>query len=345
MKITYVIPLCAALAVFSLSPIGAAASVKGIAAAASESAVERAVSSLNGKLDANYGAVNRTSIRGLSGTVSFPIGQRLGAQVDALYQHGLGTNIFGAGGHFFARDPGKGLFGLAFSGTTSQKFTDLFVGLEGEYYFKSVTLGAVAGYDNYDVHIPTSLPALTNQRSYVATRVYAAIYPMDDLMLRLEHQSRFNHNFYVAHVEWQTPLRGVAVYVNGGVGENNYSHLMAGVRFYFGGNKPLKDRHRKDDPDNINATFIGTSVSGASQTASSPPTPSDAGGSGGSGGEGGAGGSGGVGGGSITIGGGGGGGGPTYPGGGIFNPGGGLTIPGGGFFPGGVGSTGSTTPP
>ncbi|MHB1083175.1 MAG: hypothetical protein ACYC67_27530, partial [Prosthecobacter sp.] len=263
--------LLAVLAVTSVTQIHAdsptaSPSGKGIVAAASEPAV----SAINGKLDANYGAINRSSTRGVAGSLSVPLGQRFGAQFDGLYQHGFATNIFGVGSHFFARDPGKGLIGLVFSGTTSRKFTDVMVGAEGEYYFKQVTLGAVAGYDNYDSHVATTFPGLVAHQSFVAARLYAAVYPMDDLMVRLEYQSRFNHNFYMAHVEWQTPLKGTAVYVDGGVGENGYAHLLGGVRVYFGGDKPLKDRHREDDPSNVNSSFIGTNSAGSSNTESQP---------------------------------------------------------------------------
>ncbi len=268
MKNILSLPLLALLAGTAVTQIHAGAptaspSGKGIVAAASEPAV----SGVNGKLDANYGAINRSSTRGIGGTISVPLGHRFGAQFDGNYQHGFSTNIYGLGTHFFARDPSKGLIGLAFSGTISQKFTDVIVGVESEYYFKKVTLGAVAGWDNYDSHVATTFPGLATHQNFVAARVYAAIYPMDDLMVRIEYQSRFNHNFYMAHVEWQTPVNGVAVFADGGVGENGYAHLMGGVRVYFGGIKPLKDRHRKDDPSNIGSTFIGPSSAGSTNTA------------------------------------------------------------------------------
>lgn len=267
MKTLNTLPLLAVLAVTAVTQIHAGSPPpQGIAAAASEPAV----SAINGKLDANYGAINRSSTRGVAGSFSVPLGHRFGAQFDGLYQHGFSTNIYGVGTHFFARDPSKGLIGLAFSGMTSQKFTDVIVGVEGEYYFKQVTLGTVVGYNNYDSHVATTVPGLEAHQSFVAARVYAAIYPMDDLMVRLEYQTRFNHNYYVAHVEWQTPVSGVAVFADGGVGDNGYAHLLGGVRVYFGGSKPLKDRHRKDDPSNIGSTFIGTNSGGSTNTGGSP---------------------------------------------------------------------------
>ncbi len=80
------------------------------------SANEPAVSAINGKLDGFYGAVNHNYLRGTAGTVSLPVGQRFGLQLDGLFARGFGTDIFGYGGHFFTRNPSKGLFGLAFGG-------------------------------------------------------------------------------------------------------------------------------------------------------------------------------------------------------------------------------------
>jgi hypothetical protein len=262
----------AAFAVAALHPLRAG-EASAPAPSLADAASQPAVSGLNGKLEANYGAINRSSTRGLAGSFSVPLGQRFGAQFDGLYQHGFSTNIYGVGTHFFARDPSKGLIGLAFSGMTSQKFTDVIIGMEGEYYFKKFTLGLVAGYNNYDTHVPTLFPGLVTHQSFVAARTYAAIYPTDNLMVRLEYQNRFNHNFYIAHVEWQTPVSGMAVFADGGVGDNNYAHLMGGIRFYFGGSKPLIDRHRQDDPSNINSTFLGTNSAGSSPTGSGSSTP------------------------------------------------------------------------
>ena len=267
----HTLPILAALAVSAVTQLhaGTAAPAPTIADAASQPAV----SGLNGKLEADYGAINRSSTRGLAGSITVPVGQSFGAQFDGIYQHGFATNIFGLGTHLFTRDPGTGLLGLAFSGMASNKFTDMIIGGEGEYYFKQFTLGAVAGYDNYNTRVPTLFPGLATHQSFVAARVYAAIYPIDNLMVRLEYQNRFNHNFYIAHVEWQTPKSGVALFADGGVGDCGYAHLLGGIRIYFGGSKSLKDRHRQDDPSNINSSFIGTNSGGSTNTASAAPPP------------------------------------------------------------------------
>ena len=268
---------CTTTAVLSISSAFAGESAKSIQAAANQSVIEPAVSGINGKIDVNYGAVNNSYTRGTAGSVSLPLGQSYGLQLDALYQHGMETDIYGLGGHIFTRRPDKGMLGLAFGGNESTDFTDLLVGVEGEYYFSKITLGGFVGYNNFDSHIiPTFSTNLATKTNFVAGRIYAAIYPMDNLMLRLEYQNRFERNFFVAHLEYQTPVRGVALFLDGGLGDNSYSHLMGGVRIYFGGNKSLKDRHRKDDPSNINSAIINS----ATGAISSPVKASNGGGGG-----------------------------------------------------------------
>lgn len=63
--------LLAALAVTAVTQIHAGTPPpQGIVAAASAPAV----SAINGKMDANYGAINRSSTRGVAGSLSVPLG-------------------------------------------------------------------------------------------------------------------------------------------------------------------------------------------------------------------------------------------------------------------------------
>mgnify|MGYP000853186951 FL=1 len=100
------------------------------------------------------------------------------------------------------------------------------------------------------------------QRDFIAARLFAAVYPVDNLAISAEWQNRFGKNFYILGLEYQTPIRGVALYVDGGLGDNHYRQIIGGVRIYFGGDKTLKDRHRKDDPESINTSFGGTAGAG-----------------------------------------------------------------------------------
>ena len=214
----------------------------------------------NGKIAGIYGAINQSYVRGIEGSYSIPVGQSYGAQLDGSYIRGFETDIYGAGGHFFRRNPAKGLFGLAVGAQHSTDFTDILAGFEGELYLRSLTLGAFVGYNNADTHVvPSFIPNLVNQRDFVAVRLFATAYLTENLAFTAEYQNRFEKSFYIARLEYLTPIKNVALFVDGGLGENNYRHLMGGVRFYFGGSSTLKERHRKDDPENINNIFRGTS--------------------------------------------------------------------------------------
>jgi len=247
------------------SSVHAGAPAASIANSANASVIEPAVSGLNGKIDGIYGAVNQSYMRGVSGSVSVPVGQKYGAQLDGSYIHGFETDIYGVGGHFFRRNPAKGLLGLAFGGLHSTDFTDILVGVEGELYFKSITLGTFIGYNNADAHVPPAfIASLARGRDFIAARLYATAYLTENLAFTAEYQNRFERNFYIARLEYLTPVKGLALFADAGLGDNNYRHLMGGVRFYFGGSNTLKDRHRKDDPDNINNAFSGSAGAGMS---------------------------------------------------------------------------------
>lgn len=276
-SITSSISVCAAIALVSQSAVtvSVAGDSKGVLDGKGvQSLIEPAVSSLNGKVDAYYGDVNGEDTYGLGASISLPIGERYGFQFDSLYANALDNDVYGLGGHLFTRRPDVGLLGLAFAMADSSDYSDGLIGVEGERYFDKVTLGGFVGYNNFDTHIiPAFNPGIANEKDYVAGRLFAAIYPTDDLMIRLEYQHRFDLNFFIANIEYQTPIRGLSLFADGGLGENDYSHLIGGVRIYFGGDKSLKDRHRKDDPSNILTDFINTGLTGGSNNQGGPVPP------------------------------------------------------------------------
>jgi len=238
---------------------------KGVQSGKAVQFIEPAVSSINAKIDAHYGEVNDEDTRGVGASISIPIGERYGFQFDSLYENSVDNDVYGLGGHLFTRRPDKGLLGFAFSMADSDDYSDGLAGVEGEYYLDNVTLGGFVGYNNFDTHIiPTFDPGIADETDYLAGRLYAAIYPTDNVMVRFEYQHRVDHNFFITNVEYQTPIRGLSLFADAGLGDNDYSHLIGGVRIYFGDDKSLKDRHRKDDPSNILSDFISTGLTGGS---------------------------------------------------------------------------------
>lgn len=234
-----------------------------------------AVSALNGKIDAAYGTIHDTSSRAISATISAPVGDYFGVQIDTLYQKVAERDFYGLGGHFFTRKSSQGLLGLIVGGIRSNAVSNVTIGIEGEWYLDYFTVGGIVGYDSVMKSgsvISTYSPRLNTQRDFVLANLYAAVYPLPDLMLRFEWTNRLSRNFYDVTVEYQTPVDGLAIFGDVGVGDADFFQLLGGVRYYFGGKKSLKARHREDDPENfLNGVTGGSSLmTGAGQN-STPP--------------------------------------------------------------------------
>lgn len=212
-----------------------------------------AVSAINGKIEANYGSVNDTYSRGIAGSLSIPVAESWGIQFDSMYQHAAEDDFYGLGGHFFTRKPDVGLLGLFVGGIKSGSSMDnLAVAVEGELYYEKVSVGAFLGFDHIDRNGVNSsfLPRTRNHDDFALANLYAAVYPVDDLMVRFDYTNRLNRNFYDLTVEYQTPVKGLSVFGVGGLGDGSFYQLMGGLRYYFGKDKNLKRRHREDDPIN-----------------------------------------------------------------------------------------------
>ena len=66
--------------------------------------------------------------------------------------------------------------------------------------------------------------------------------------MRVSCLTAFKENMVKAELEYQTPLRGLALTGEVARGDHGYDHWLLGVRYYFGAKKSLMDRHRQDDP-------------------------------------------------------------------------------------------------
>lgn len=256
-------------AVLSLAASVSAKEAVSIQESATASVSDAAVSEINGKIDGHYGRVNDTYTRGAAGSLSLPVGQRFGVQLDGLYSHANEDDFYGLGGHFFARKPEQGLIGVVASGVVSGDVESYLAAVEGEYYFDKVTLGAVVGYNHFqtDVPFPTYNTALRDEKNFAYAHIYAAIYPVDDLMVRLNYRNQLERNAYGVLIEYQLPVRGLSVYADLALGDNNFRQIIGGMRYYFGSNKTLKARHRQDDPANILPDLQTGGVAASSETA------------------------------------------------------------------------------
>ena len=123
-------------------------------------------------------------------------------------------------------------------------------GAEAEWYLNRFTLGAFAGvgkisYDN-------AAPFIDTEPTRFIGRVSADYYLTDDLRVGASYTTAFHDNLYKGQAEYQTPMRGVALTAE----VAGYDHWLVGVTYYFGGNKSLRDRQRRDEPPSMMPQLI-----------------------------------------------------------------------------------------
>lgn len=208
-----------------------------------------AVSGLNGKISLEGGALDEEGFAALKGSVSLPLGQRFGLQIDGSVGILDEEFIGGVGGHLFWRDPSYALLGIYGSYTAVEAVDgDIArLGVEGEYYWNQFTVKGVIGAEFIDVDAPVS---------YEETNLFAfsdlSYYAMDNLELSIGHRYTGEKHALALGVEYQLDQQvfasGVSLFAEGRIGEDEYQGAWAGVRMYLGDDKSLIRRHREDDP-------------------------------------------------------------------------------------------------
>lgn len=270
-----------------------------------------AVDGINAKLEAFGGLTQRLSqdpyapfftrnqwrpAGGLLGSVTFPLGNSFGLQLDGAVATGGGVFSAALGGHAFWRDPSRALVGLYASGTRYSRAGGILVGRvapEAEVYLGRVTLQGVAGVEfgsnkGYSYGYPWFAPGVafvTLNQNAVKTRFFdiasIAYYPVDDLKLAIGQRYVFGKVAAMASAEYLVTHgpTAVSVFAEGRLGQRGASAVFGGLKVYFGQrDKSLIRRHREDDPVNYhidNATSgggIGNSGgSGGALTSSCTP--------------------------------------------------------------------------
>jgi hypothetical protein len=215
-----------------------------------------AVSQFNGNLSYEGGDMDSDTGNNFNGSLTVPVGHSFGFQADALYSRISDLDFYGGAGHFFWRDPDIGLVGLA-GGYIYRNGVDTFqIGTEGQYYIGPVTLGFFggAGSINYD----NPAPFIDTHPTQFVGRLSADYYPVRDLRLTASYTTAFRESLYQAALEYQTPVRGLAL--TGGVayGDYGFHQWLVGIRYYFGAKKSLRDRDRQDDAPGIPQQILQT---------------------------------------------------------------------------------------
>jgi hypothetical protein len=207
-----------------------------------------AVSALNGKISGEGGVTgvdgHASGIAMTKGSITAPLGQAFGFQLDGLAGTAFNAPFGGGTGHLFWRDPAIGLFGPVVSVAAGSGERSGWYGAEGEVYVRRLTLGMWAGYHDVD------LSGVGRASSgYYGGGI--TVYPTLDLALTVGATSAFNRVVGNSTIEFQPDLfarRNMAFYVDGEVADRSAYTVTAGIRFYFGADKPLIRRHREDDP-------------------------------------------------------------------------------------------------
>ena len=210
-----------------------------------------AVSEFNGKIEFGGGPAGSTTLGNTAefygaGSLSMPIGDRIGFQADFAATNAFGATSVGGAAHLFTRDPKSYLIGGMGGYADFGSATGAWIGPEVELYLDNVSIESKAGY----IHITPDVGVATDK-----------FYAIGDLGFYATDNLRFTvgaatvADFKSGHVgmEWMLSDIGIPVSfkANGVIGDDNFYSATAGISFYFGGQaKSLIRRHREDDPPN-----------------------------------------------------------------------------------------------
>ena len=226
--------------------------------------------------------------QGLFGTkvsLSAPIGQSFGLQIDGLATSARGAFVGGGGAHLFWRDPNTGLLGIYGSATRNNAFGGINrykLGGEAEAYFGRFTISGTAGWEQIQSgsRFVGTVPGFQIfDRGARTSRFYDMVdlsfYATDNWKLSVGHRYTAGSHYAALGTEYLVSLGGgtaMSAFAEARIGERNNRAVFGGLSFYFGQkDKTLIRRHREDDPPNrlIDDMFAGRDVTGAGGSAAS----------------------------------------------------------------------------
>lgn len=172
---------------------------------------------------------------------SMPVGDMFGIQADLTALDAYGDTAVGGAAHFFTRDPNSYLLGV-YGGYVDVGSTDAwYVGPEAELYLDNISIEAVGGF--------MDISGVSGTDFYAMGKV--ALYATDNLRLSVGASTVADFESANAGLEWFMGDTGLplSLTVEGQLGEDGYTSVLAGLSLYFGGeDKSLIRRHREDDP-------------------------------------------------------------------------------------------------
>jgi len=236
-----------------------------------------AVDGINAKIDGFGGGANHSNgFYGTTGSLSVPLAQQWGLQIDGGVGSDKGIGAYGGAGHLFWRDPSIGLLGAYgsyshWNGIDTQTFGHIsantgWYAAEGEYYLSRWTLSGLMGVETVSVSaaVVPGVPALSVPNRFF-DHLSAAYYVTDDFKLSAGHLYTFDTHFLTLGSEYGFGLGGgrmASLFAEGALGEHGAYSTLAGLRIYFGQHdKTLIDRHRQDDPPSYDPSQIKSQLS------------------------------------------------------------------------------------
>jgi hypothetical protein len=262
--------LLSSTALISLAALGAAdAQTADSGTADLRPAILPAVSAVNAKFDARWSSWKDVGAFTGVGSLSVPLGQSFGMQVEGMGGVLDGELAVGGAGHLFWRRPDIGLFGVytdiahaeAAGSGTAEHFA-----AEGELYLGRFQLEAVAGAQLGDLG------------EGFFSKESVGFFLTDDFEISVGHTyfpDGVGHSA-TASAEWLMPIgsNSLSVFGQGQVDEDGDWAAGAGLRIYFGPRKPLIRRLREDDPPDHFGLFMQAAAAGvaAEKNKSTPQT-------------------------------------------------------------------------
>jgi hypothetical protein len=224
-----------------------------------------AVDGINAKIDGYGGGANHVNgFYGGNGSLSFPIAQQWGAQIDGGVGSFDGSGWSRGAGHLFWRDPSIGLVGaygsyFHWNGIGALTIPRIGVNVgrfaaEGEYYWSRWTFHGLAGYETVHLNVPNvaNLPGLLSIPNRFFDSVSASYYVTDNFKLSIGHLYIYGRNGLTLGGEYGFALGGgrmASLFADALLAESGNNAVLAGLRIYFGQrDKSLIRRHREDDP-------------------------------------------------------------------------------------------------
>ena len=208
-----------------------------------------AVSAVNSKISAEGGVTGingeASGLGAVKGSITTPLGHDFGLQLDGAAGTSFNAAFGGGTAHLFWRDPAIGLFGPVVSIAGGSSLRLGWYGAEAELYAGIFTFGVWGGY--HDAADGTF--GISAGSGFYGGSL--SVYPIPDLALSIGANSEFSRVTGTGTLEFQPDLfarHNVSFYVSGEVAQDSAYTVTAGVRFYFGPDKPLIRRHREDDP-------------------------------------------------------------------------------------------------